>query len=115
VSRPDAAALSPAQAVTNFLDALARLDPAAALAVVDPQAEVTVHPLGIHGTGADLLGTVLADLTSAFPDLLLSVHRVIATGAVVTALIKVEASTRRSTWISTRPGGSRWTAARSRR
>jgi steroid delta-isomerase-like uncharacterized protein len=81
---------APTQTVQAFLDALARRDVEAAIAVVDPQASVTVHPLGVAGTGAGLLRNVLDDLVRAFPDLLISVGRVITTGDVVTALFKVE-------------------------
>ena len=79
-----------AQTVQAFLDAFARHDIDAAIAVADPQVSVTVHPLGLHGTGADALRDVLADLVRAFPDLLISVSRVITTGNVVTALFKAE-------------------------
>jgi len=79
-----------AETVQAFLDAFARRDVAAALGVVDPQVSVTVHPLGIHAAGSDVLRGVLADLVRAFPDLLVTTGRVITTGDVVTALIKVE-------------------------
>ena len=79
-----------AQAVQAFLDAFGRRDVEAALAVADPQVSVTVHPLGIVGTGPDTLRKVLADLVRAFPDLLISVSRIITTGCVVTALFKAE-------------------------
>ena len=78
------------QTVQAFLDAFARHDIDAAIAVVDPQVSVTVHPLGLHGTGAGVLRTVLADLVRAFPDLVISTSRVITTGEVVTALVKAE-------------------------
>ncbi len=81
---------SPTQTVQAFLDAFGRRDVAAALAVADPQVSVTVHPLGVRGTGADVLRTVLADMVRAFPDLLLTTGRVITTGDVVTALFKAE-------------------------
>jgi ketosteroid isomerase-like protein len=81
--------LTPAQTVQVFLDALAGRDVAAALAVASPQVSVTVYPLGLHG-GIDDLRAVLADLVTAFPDLLVTTGQVIATGDVVTALIKVE-------------------------
>lgn len=83
-------ASTPAQTVAAFTDALARRDADAALAVVDPRVSVTVHPLGVRGTGADVLRTVLTDMLRAFPDLLMSVGRVITTGAVVTVLVKME-------------------------
>ena len=81
---------TPTQTVQAFLDAFACHDIDAAIAVADPQVSVTVHPLGLHGTGADALRNVLADLVRAFPDLLISVSRVITTGDVVTALFKTE-------------------------
>ena len=81
---------SPSQSVRAFLDAFAGHDIEAALGVVDPAVSVTVHPLGLHGTGADVLRQVLADLLRGFPDLMISVSRVIATGDVVTALFKAE-------------------------
>lgn len=81
---------TPTQTVETFLDALARHDVDAAMALVDSQAAVTVHPFGLHDKGADVLRTVLADLERAFPDLMITVSRVIATGDVVTALFKAE-------------------------
>ena len=79
---------SPAQTVRAFLDAFARHDIDAAMAVADPQVSVTVHPLGLHAVGADTLRRVLADLLSGFPDLMISISRIITTGNVVTALFK---------------------------
>ena len=79
-----------APAVQAFLDAFARHDIDAATAAADPQVSVTVHPLGLHGSGADALRGILADLVRAFPDLMLRVSRVIATGDVVTALLSIE-------------------------
>ena len=81
---------SPTQTVQAFLDAFARHDVDAALAEVSPQAAVTVHPLGIGGRGPDVLRIVLGDLVRAFPDLIMTTGRIITTGDVVTALIKVE-------------------------
>jgi steroid delta-isomerase-like uncharacterized protein len=81
---------TPTQTVQAFLDAFARHDVDAAIALADPQVSVTVHPFGLHESGTDVLRTVLADLVRAFPDLVISVSRVIATGGVVTALFKAE-------------------------
>jgi steroid delta-isomerase-like uncharacterized protein len=78
------------QTVQAFLDALTRHDIDGAMALVHPQVAVTVHPFGLHESGADVLRTVLADLVGAFPDLVIRVSRVIATGDVVTALFKAE-------------------------
>ena len=80
----------PTQTVQEFLDALARRDVDAAMALVDSQVAVTVHPFGLYEKGADVLRAVLADLVRAFPDLMVTVSRVIATGDVVTALFKAE-------------------------
>jgi steroid delta-isomerase-like uncharacterized protein len=81
---------APAQTVRDFLDALARRDVAAALALASPDVAVVVHPLGVRGAGREVLRPVLADLAGAFPDLMLTVQRVITTGHVVTALVNVE-------------------------
>jgi len=81
---------SPSETVQTFLDGLASHDIDAAIAVVGPQVSVTIHPLGLHGTGADALRKVLADLLRGVPDLMISVSRVITTGGVVTALFKGE-------------------------
>ena len=81
---------TPTQTVQAFLDAFARHDIDAAAALADPQVTVTAHPLGVRDQGADALRTVLADLVRGFPDLMISVSRVITTGDVVTALFKAE-------------------------
>ena len=81
---------APDGTVQAFLDAFARRDVAAALALASPQVSVTVHPLGVRATGTEALAAVLDDLVRAFPDLLVTTGRVITTGDVVTALIKVE-------------------------
>ncbi|HVT68281.1 MAG TPA: nuclear transport factor 2 family protein [Trebonia sp.] len=74
----------------DFLDALGRRDVAAALSLTAGDVSVTVHPLGVRGTGPAALRPVLDDLAGAFPDLLVTVQRLITTGDVVTALVKVE-------------------------
>lgn len=81
---------TPAQTAQTFLDAFARHDVDAAMAVVDSQAAVTVHPFGLNDKGTDVLRSVLADLVRAFPDLMVTVSRVITTGDVVTALLSAE-------------------------
>ena len=82
--------ITPTQTVEAFLDALARRDVDAAMALTDPQVAVTVHPFGLNDKGADALRTVLAGLVRAFPDLMVTVGRVVTTGDVVTALFKAE-------------------------
>lgn len=81
---------SPTRTVRDFLDAFASRDATKALSLVSQGVSVVVHPLGVHGTGRGALRSVLDDLVTAFPDLLLTVGRVITTGDVVTALVKFE-------------------------
>ena len=81
---------APAEAVQAFLDALARHDVDAAMAVTHPRIAVTVHPFGLYEKDAAVLRSVLTDLVRAFPDLMISVSRVVTTGNVVTALFKAE-------------------------
>jgi steroid delta-isomerase-like uncharacterized protein len=78
------------QTVHMFLDAFAHRDVDAAMAVVDSQVAVTVPSFGLNEKGADVLRAVLADQIRAFPDLMVTVSRVITTGDVVTALFKAE-------------------------
>jgi steroid delta-isomerase-like uncharacterized protein len=80
----------PAQTVRGFLDALGRRDVDAALSLTAQDASVAVYPLGVKGTGHATLRPVLDGLAGAFPDLLITVQRLITTGDVVTALVKVE-------------------------
>jgi ketosteroid isomerase-like protein len=80
---------SPTATAAAFLDALADRDIEAALALAHPQVSVTVYPLDVRA-GVDALRTVLTELVTAFPDLLITRNRIITTGTVVTALIKVE-------------------------
>jgi len=81
---------TPTRTVQEFLAAFARHDVDAAIALVDSRVAVTVHPFGLQDSGADVLRAVLADLVRAFPDLMITVSRVITTGDVVTALFKAE-------------------------
>jgi steroid delta-isomerase-like uncharacterized protein len=81
---------TPADTVTRFLAALADHDTDAAIALAAPDVAVDVYPLRVAGSGPAILEQVLKDLVRAFPDLLVTVSRVIATGEVVTALLKAE-------------------------
>jgi steroid delta-isomerase-like uncharacterized protein len=81
---------TPAVTARAFLDALAEHDVDAAVATADPEVEVVVHPLGVRDATREALRSVVADLVTAFPDLLLTVQRLVVTGDVVTALVKVE-------------------------
>ena len=81
---------TPAEAVQTFTDALARRDVDTAMTVTASRVSVTVHPFGLYEKDAAVLRSVLADLVRAFPDLMISVSRVITTGDVVTVLLKAE-------------------------
>ena len=81
---------APAQTVHDFLDAFGGRDVAAAVSLASPDVLLVVYPLGVRGTGHAALRPVLADIAGAFPDLRLTVQRVITTRDVVTALVKVE-------------------------
>jgi ketosteroid isomerase-like protein len=81
---------TPTQTVQAFLEAFGRHDIDAAMALVDPHASVTVHPLGLRDAGPDTLRQVLADLVHGFPDLVISVSALVTTGDVVTAQFKAE-------------------------
>jgi ketosteroid isomerase-like protein len=81
---------TPTDTVTRFFGALADRDTGAAVALAAPDVAVAVYPLHVAGTSAAILEQVLKDLVRAFPDLLITVSRVIVTGDVVTALFKAE-------------------------
>jgi steroid delta-isomerase-like uncharacterized protein len=81
---------TPTDTVTRFFGALADRDTDAAIALAAPDVVVAVYPLRVAGTGPAILEQVLKDLVRAFPDLLITVSRVIVTGDVVTALFKAE-------------------------
>jgi steroid delta-isomerase-like uncharacterized protein len=81
---------TPTQTVHDFLAAFAARDVQAAIALVAGDAAITVHPLHVQGAGKDALRAVLDEVVAAFPDLLLTVQRVITTGDVATALVKFE-------------------------
>jgi hypothetical protein len=81
---------TPTQTVQAFLAAFGRHDIDGAMALVDPQASVTVYPLGLQNGGAETLRQVLTDLVYSFPDLLISVSALITTGNVVTAQFKAD-------------------------
>ena len=77
-------------AVARFLDGLARRDIDAAMEPVADHVNVLVHPLAVRDEGTAALRSVLDDLVTAFPDLRVTTKRLIVTGDVVTAEIKLE-------------------------
>lgn len=76
--------------VERFVDALARRDVDGAMSGVADEVRVRIPPLHVEHTGPSALRTVLDELVGAFPDLLVTVQRIIVTGDVVTAELKVE-------------------------
>ena len=76
------------QVIEAFLAAFARHDVDAAIGFADSQVAVTVYPFGLNDQGADVLRTVLADQLRAFPDLMITVSRIIPTGDVVTGAVQ---------------------------
>ncbi|MBB5916623.1 ketosteroid isomerase-like protein [Nocardia transvalensis] len=81
---------SPQDVVLGFLIAFAGRDPDRAVAHVADGAAVNVYALGVHDSGATVIRTVVEDLLRAFPDLIVTVKKVVTTGNVVTAEIKIQ-------------------------
>jgi predicted ester cyclase len=77
-------------AVARFLDGLARRDITAAMVPVAEDVDVTVYPLAVRDEGTGALRAVLHDLLTTFPDLRVTTKRLIVTGDVVTAEIKLD-------------------------
>jgi steroid delta-isomerase-like uncharacterized protein len=76
--------------VAEFLEALVERDVPRALERVADNVAVIVHGPGINHVGSDTLRGVLSDLVDAFPDLRITVKKVVTTGDSATAEIKVE-------------------------
>lgn len=82
--------MATARAAEQFLTALADHDLDAALNVVADDPAVAIHPLGVLGTGRHLIEGVLREILTAFPDLLVTVKKMVVTGTSVTAEVKLE-------------------------
>jgi ketosteroid isomerase-like protein len=76
--------------VVEFLDAFGRRGVEPALAQVADDVRVTAHGLGLRGQGAAAIREILEDIARAFPDLLVTTKRILRTGDVLTAELKVE-------------------------
>jgi steroid delta-isomerase-like uncharacterized protein len=76
--------------VAGFLAGFTKADVDAALAAVADDVRVTVHGLGVRDNGVEAIRQVLADIVEAFPNLRVTTKRVLRTGDVVTAELKVE-------------------------
>ncbi|MEV1296109.1 nuclear transport factor 2 family protein [Pseudonocardia sp. NPDC049635] len=80
----------PEQTARTFLTAYGRRDVDAALALVAPDARIDIFATGLRGGGPADLRDLLEKTARAFPDLLLTVRRVVAAGRVVAAEFAVE-------------------------
>lgn len=80
----------PGQTVEAFLNAFRSKDVAAAMATISDQIKVTVFPMQVKEGGKDVIHTLLDDIVTAFPDLLITVRSVIELGRVVVAEFKLE-------------------------
>jgi predicted ester cyclase len=81
---------SPQDVVLGFLTAFAGRDSERAVAQVADGVAVNVYALGVHDSGVTVIRTVVEDLLRAFPDLIVTVKKVVTTGNVVTAEIKIQ-------------------------
>ena len=76
--------------VVEFLDAFGRRDVDTAVARVADDVRVTAHGLGLRGQGVAAIREILGDIARAFPDLRVTTKRILRTGDVLTAELKVE-------------------------
>jgi steroid delta-isomerase-like uncharacterized protein len=76
--------------VVEFLDAFGRRDVDTAVAQVADDVRITAHGLGLRERGTAAIREILEDLARAFPDLLVTTKRILRTGDVLTAELKVE-------------------------
>jgi steroid delta-isomerase-like uncharacterized protein len=76
--------------VVEFLDAFGRRDVATAVAQVADDVRITAHGLGLRERGTAAIREILEDIARAFPDLLVTTKRILRTGDVLTAELKVE-------------------------
>jgi steroid delta-isomerase-like uncharacterized protein len=76
--------------VAEFLDAFGRRDVDTAVAQVADDVRITAHGLGLREQGTAAIREILEDIARAFPDLLVTTKRILRTGDVLTAELKVE-------------------------
>jgi len=76
--------------VADFLTGFSHSDVDTALASVSDDVRLTFHGAGASGTGIESLRQVLSDIVKAFPNLRITTKRILRTGDVITAEIKVE-------------------------
>jgi len=76
--------------VVEFLDAFGRRDVDTAVAQVADDVRITAHGLGLREQGTAAIREILEDIARAFPDLRVTTKRILRTGDVLTAELKVE-------------------------
>ena len=76
--------------VVEFLNAFGRRDVDTAVAQVADDVRITAHGLGLRERGTAAIREILEDIARAFPDLLVTTKRILRTGDVLTAELKVE-------------------------
>jgi limonene-1,2-epoxide hydrolase len=81
---------TPRQTVEAFLTGFRHADVEAAVSTVSDDIKVTVYPLQIFGHGKEVIRGVLADIVTAFPDLMITGRSVIELGQVIVAEMKIE-------------------------
>lgn len=81
---------APRQTVEAFLNAFKLKDVEGAMSTVASTATITAFPLQVRDGSADVVRTLLEDVVTAFPDLLITVKDVIEVGRVVVAEFKIE-------------------------
>lgn len=82
-----------AEAVRAFLGGLQLIDVDAAMTAVAPDVDLVIHPLRVTENGAagrERLRSLLEEIVTAFPDLLITVAHLTDLGAVVVAEFKLE-------------------------
>lgn len=80
----------PSETVEAFLSGLKLRDIDAVASTVSDEARVTVFPLQVREAGKQVLTTLLTDIATAFPDLLITVTNLAEFGRVVLAEFKLE-------------------------
>jgi steroid delta-isomerase-like uncharacterized protein len=86
----NAANQGPRDLALAFFDALNRRDANAALALVAPDAFVEIVPVALKGNAAEHGRRFVESLVASFPDLLIRIRSVMATGALAVVELKLE-------------------------
>ncbi len=81
---------SSGQTIEAFLNAFRLKDVDAAMAKISDQVKVTIFPMKVQNAGKTVVASLLNDIVTAFPDLLITVHHLTTVGKVVVAEFKLE-------------------------